>query len=294
MALQNGGVPAGSPDVGAPNALSKFWTWLRGDYEPPGAATEFGRLLWSYPPPLIDPNNKLLVIFSAKSACTNVLVWFFHHLGHAKAVRDYHPSPHQYRTQVYYRSKLYQRAYRMKFERMRVIRIVRDPYERAVSGFRHLLRHSHTRFGRKMGMSHIAANGLSFSEYLDFLERLNLRTCDAHFAVQRHPVEDALPVRFLINVSTEDLYQRLNEIETELGLEKTDLRGSDWINIIDRRNRPKDKPVTSADLFTQRLSQAQADKGPWPAYDDLLVPAARERLARLYAIDIESYGIKNR
>jgi hypothetical protein len=293
MALREGGLSAGSGDVGAPNAFATFWTWVRGDYAPPGAATGFGQLLWAYPPPLIDPARKLMVIFSAKSACTNVLVWFFHHLGHAKAVRDYHPSPHQYRTQVYYRSKLYHRAYRIKPERFKVIRVVRDPYERAASGFRHLLRHSHTRFGRKMGMSHITANGLSFSEYLDFLEGLDLRTCDAHFAIQRHPVEDVLPVRFLINVSTEDLYQRLNDVEAALGLEQTNLRGSDWIHAIDRRNRPKTHSAPRADVFTQRLFPAQADQGPWPAYEDLLTPAVRARLAKLYAVDIETYGIKS-
>src|SRR5262249_14181942 len=99
--------------------LSSLWAGLtRGrEYAPPGADTPLGQLLWSYPPPLIDPANKLVVIFSAKSACTNVLVWFFHHLGHAKAVRDYHPSPHQYRTQVYYRSKLYQRTYNLNLKK---------------------------------------------------------------------------------------------------------------------------------------------------------------------------------
>jgi hypothetical protein len=250
-----------------------------------------GRLLWHYPPPLIDPANRLVVIFSAKSACTNVLVWFFHHLGHAKAVRDYHPSPHQYRTQVYYRSKLYQRAYRMNFSRARVIRVIRDPYERAASGFRHLLRHSHAPFGRKMGMTHIGQQGLSFSEYIDFLETLDLRSCDPHFGVQRHPLEDVLPPHYLINVSTEDLYQRLNEIEGELGLEHTELRSSDWIARIDRRNRPEGTPGAD-DAYTQRLYPEQANKGPWPPYEDLLTPAARSRLARLYAVDIESYGIK--
>ena len=83
--------------------------------------------------------------------------------------------------------------------------------------------------------------GLSFAEYLDFLERLDLKTCDVHFAQQRHPIEDRLKINYLINVSTDDLYQRLNAIEADLDLKRTDLRTAEWVDQIDRRNQPKDK-----------------------------------------------------
>src|SRR5262249_41777851 len=139
---------------------------------PPLARTEIGRLLWSRPPPLINPDAKFVVIFSAKSACTNVLIWFFHHLGHLKAARDFHVWPHEYRVRVYYHSQLYQRAYKSDFSEFKVVRVVRDPYERAASGFRHIVRHAGGSIGRYMGMRHVAERGLSFAEYLDFLEGL--------------------------------------------------------------------------------------------------------------------------
>src|SRR5688572_4072882 len=82
-----------------------------GRYKPRHADTAIGELLWRRPAPLIDPHNRLVVIFSPKSACTNVVAWFFHHLGHTQAARDFHRSPHRYRFQVYYRSEIYQDAY---------------------------------------------------------------------------------------------------------------------------------------------------------------------------------------
>jgi hypothetical protein len=274
-------------------AFAAAWNHLLREDETPQLNTEIGRLLAHSPQPLIDPRNKLLVIFSAKSACSNVLVWFLHHLGHAAVARDFHRSPHEYRTQVYYHSMLYRQACKDDFRRYRVVRVIRDPYERAVSGFRHLLRHAHKPFGRQMKMGHVAEQGLSFSGYLDFLERLDLRNCDDHFAVQRHPIEDAVVVNDVINISTDDLFARLNAIEAELGLERTDLRSSAWVSHNDRRNRQEQASPTGS-AYTTPLSRKNARHGPWPLDADLLTPQACGRLANLYAVDLDTYGIKRR
>lgn len=270
--------------------LADAWGQLsRREYAPPGAKTPTGRLLWHDPPPLIDPHHKLMVIFSPKAACSNVVVWFLHHLGHADVARDYHVSPHRYRIEVYYHSALYHRAYRHNLRRYHVVRVVRDPYDRAVSAFRHLLHHAHGRFARNVGMSRILRDGLSFSQYLDFLERLDLRTCDVHFRLQRHPIEDVVSIDDLINVSSDDLYARLNAVEDKLGLKRTNLATSRWVTRIDRRNR-KEGETEISDLYRTPLSRDQALNGPWPSAKDFLNEDARRRLSRLYAVDIESYG----
>jgi hypothetical protein len=279
----------------APAAFAKVRNWLTrgGEYAPPGADTEFGRLLWAYPPPLIDPNAKTVVIFSPKSACSSVVVWFFHHLGHAKAARDFHFWPHHYREQVYYHSLLYQKAYDLDFSSFKVIRVVRDPNVRAVSAFRHLLSLAGAPFGRRIGMSYVAKSGLTFSEFLDYLESLDLTRCETHFALQRHPIEDRLPVHYLINVSKDDLFDRLNEVERDLGLERTDLRSFEWIADLARRHQPTNELKDVTDVYSRRFYTKDANKGPWPRADALLTPAARERLARLYAVDIKAYGMNS-
>jgi hypothetical protein len=117
------------------------------------------------------------------------------------------------------------------------------------------------------------------------------RTCDAHFGLQRHPIEDVLPVTHLINASSQDLYTRLNEVEADLGLPTTDFASLQWIKDLgDRRDRFGGK-LDVADAYTMRLTRRQARRGPWPTRNALLTPEARERIARLYAADIVSFTV---
>jgi hypothetical protein len=259
---------------------------------PPGVETEMGRLLWSAPTPLIHPAARMLVIFSAKSACTNVLIWFLHHLGHAEVARQFHNWPHEYRERVYYYSELYRKAYKLNFNQFKVVRVVRDPYDRAASSFRHVLRipFADRDIARASGHRDMPDKGLSFAQFLDFLENSDLVRCDMHYALQRHPIEDKLKPHYLINVSKEDLFKRLNGIEADLGLEQTDLQSMAWVQRLRRHNRPKAKLASSSDLYTRPLTREQATVGPWPDSSALLTPEARARIAKLYAVDIEAYA----
>jgi hypothetical protein len=273
-------------------ALAQITDWLSGFSEetPRDADPPMGRLLSRIPRPLIDPRNRLLLIFSPKSACSNVVVWFFHHLGHAQAARDYHPFPHRYRLEVYYSSELYRTACKADFSGYQVVRVVRDPLQRAVSAYRHLLSRPNGRLARAAGMTHIARKGLSFSDYIKFLEGLDLNNCDSHFAVQRHPIEDLVQVTDLINVSREDLYARLAAIEDRVGLQRTDLQSSDWVGRLNQRNRPQGQ-LHRSDINTTAFFPAQAKTGPWPQYEDFLTTDARAKLTALYAVDVQSYGV---
>ena len=265
---------------------------LTGNDPPPGAASELGRLLWTDPRPLVYPRKRMIVVFSPKSACTSVVIWFFHHLGHASAARDYSSWPHRYRTEVYYKSALYRRAYERDLSKFSLVRIVRDPFERAVSSFRHVQKGglADKEIARVLGRNNMSTAGLSFSEFLDFLERCDLNTCDPHFRVQRHPIEDRLPTRHLINASAEDLFSRLNEVEADFDLPITDFSKLEWLQKINRKHRHIDAPATHADPYTHRFNREAARNGSWPPYSAFLTPIARERLARLYAHDIAAYG----
>jgi hypothetical protein len=265
---------------------------LTGNDPPPGAASELGRLLWTDPRPLIYPRKRMIVVFSPKSACTNVVIWFFHQLGHSAAARDYSSWPHRYRTEVYYKSTLYRRAYERDLSKFSLVRVVRDPFERAVSSFRHVQKGglADKEIGRALGRTDMSTAGLSFSEFLDFLERCDLNTCDPHFRVQRHPIEDRLPTRHLINASAEDLFSRLNEVEADFNLPITDFSTLEWLQKINRKHRHMEAPAAPADAYNHRFDRESARNGSWPPYSAFLIPVARERLARLYARDIEAYG----
>jgi len=258
---------------------------------PPGANLELARLLRTDPPPLILPQARVAVIFSAKSACTSVVIWFLKQLGHLEAARDYHRWPHQYRIEVYYRSQLYANAFRQDLTKLRVIRVVRDPYSRAISSFRHALIYGFADqdIARALGRRDIKENGYSFSEFLDFLEQIDLTNCNVHFRIQRHPVEDKLRVRHLINVSTEDLFTRLNQLEAHMSLPHTDFASIPWFALSNDHRVARGSIDDLTNVDTRRFTAEAARKGPWAPYEAFLTPAARERIARLYAVDFESY-----
>jgi hypothetical protein len=256
------------------------------------AQTPLRRMLARVPQPLIDPDRKLIVIYSAKSACTNLLLWFLHHLGHLQAARDFHWWPHRYRDHVYYRSDIYQRGLRSRLREFTVVRVVRDPFQRALSSFRHVVRHKS--FDEHIGrvLSQPAEAGLSLSRFLDFLEKIDLADCDPHYALQHHPIEKILPVHHLINVSVENLFARFNEIEAAVGLPKSDLAHAEWVQELSERHQTA-KHSFSGDAYTRILTRQDALKRRWPDYDVLLTDEAKARIAKLYATDLKAYGIES-
>jgi hypothetical protein len=248
-------------------------------------------LLKVKPRPLIAPEARMVVLFSPKAACTNVVMWFLHHLGHGQKARDYAAWPHRYRGQVYYQSDLYRDACRLDLTGFTVIKVIRDSFDRAESAFRHALatRLIKNNVAPVLGDLDVVRDGLSFDQFLTFLEHSDLTTCDPHFRLQRHPIEDVLPVHHLINISREDLHARLGEIERELGLPKPGPEFADWLHSIRNHRRPEQELPPVDDLYHLRFTQLQARKGPWPAAGSFINPHARERLKKLYAIDIDSY-----
>jgi hypothetical protein len=276
--------------TGLPQAWQKLSRRL---LETAPALTKAGRLKQLFqirPRPLIHPDARMIVIFSPKSACSSVAIWFFHQLGQAEAARKVSEWPHQYRRQ-YYRSDLYQKAFDLDLSSFAAVRVVRDPFDRAVSSFRHGLRSHLTdhHLAKFVGRSNLAINGLSFSEFLDALERCDLRTCNSHFRIQKHPLEDVIPVRHLINVSTQDLFTRLNEVERDIGLPVTDFAKLSWLNKLGDSRSHGNRTCEVADAYTHPFTQKLARRGPWPSYQAFLTPTARERIARLYAVDIDTY-----
>jgi hypothetical protein len=286
----------------AANALVSGWQALSRatgldrltDDRPPGAKSELGGLLWTDPRPLILPRKRMIVVFSPKSACTSTVIWFFHQLGHAKAARDYASWPHRYRTEVYYKSRLYRKAFERDMSTFSLVRIIRDPFERAVSSFRHVQKGglADRAMAKILGRRDMAIAGLSFSEFLDFLEGCNLKTCDPHFRIQRHPIEDRLPTRHLINASTENLFSRLKQVEVDFDLPLTDFEQLDWLRRLNPGHSHVEATLVPAeDVYTHRFTRDDARSGSWPGYAAFLTPVARERLARLYVTDIQAYGI---
>lgn len=182
------------------------------------------------PRPLIMSNSKTVISWSPKSGCSHVVVWFFLREGLLRAANYYHGWPHNYRSEVYYKSQFYKNAAEelkeSKGEGYTLIKVTRDPAKRLVSIFRHVCRHKfmHDEFSRKLKLDAMR-DGVSLMDLRKYLEGENLvapTRVNPHLCAQVHPVWDMSFDRTItLNMDQTSLNPGLNAIEKELGLGKT-------------------------------------------------------------------------
>lgn len=243
------------------------------------------------PLPLLDPEHKVMVLFSPKSACSTVAMWFFSMIGHLKAARDFAPGPHGYRQFVYYWSDLHRRALSDDLSTYTVIRVIRDPYDRVASSFRHALKtgYADKELEKALPGYDPKERGISFSEFVDFLATEDLATCNVHHRRQSHPIEELLTPHHVINITQENLFTRANEVEAQIGLPLTDFQGITWAHENEKKRDVRRVEMVE-DASGKLLTRNHAKSGPWPSSKNLLSPAMRERIAALYPRDVELFA----
>ena len=283
---------AAPPSNRAPNAVLQL---PRANARPDAAGTRM-RLaatpVTTAPKPLINADKNLVVLWSPKSACTTVYVWFSHISGFAGDVKDYASWPHRHRLEQYLKSDLYFESAANGMENARLLRIIRDPYGRAVSIYRHALL---TMFADKAMAEYsngtiTAVEGYSFQTFLDMAVTLNMRTADIHFRPQVHLYESRRKADRVINISKQDLFTELNAFEAEIGIPKTNFDDLNWLHSLESKRKAKQEPMAGEALDTVAFSRHQVNKlGLFPSYSQLLTPAAREKVEAIYKSDFDAY-----
>lgn len=176
------------------------------------------------PLPLLDASRRTVISWSAKSACTHVVIWYLHRVGLLDEARKYHPWVHRYRGEVLYHSELYRHARdqlgREGASKWTYVKVVRDPIKRCVSSYRHALKHGYEneRMSRALGCDIDHKTGYSYETFLKYLGLIDLHECDIHHRVQKHSLDTvAFGRTWLINVDEQDLDSALAEIDCQQG-----------------------------------------------------------------------------
>ena len=165
--------------------------------------------------PLFLEERDVAVLWSAKAGCTFAVKWFFYQRGELEQALDHSSWIHDYRTQVYRMSAAYELGvHRAEYGKFRYLRLVRNPFSRAVSSFLHMVRtvgdHGfHRPFNEFLGRDIEQDAGASFAEFCEFLLSIDVARCDIHYRQQAHPLE----TRRLIDV---DHIIHLENLEQEL------------------------------------------------------------------------------
>jgi len=249
--------------------------------------------LLTLPIPLLNPDKSLLVLWSAKSACSLTFVWYLKTVGLLDHFRASGCSPHEYRARHYLRSDAFARGSRKVLDDYFVVHVIRDPYLRTVSCYRHALAHpfAEKRFSAFEDGSLDRHRGFSFSRYLDFLETLDLAGTNLHHRQQLHGIERIKLPDHVINISKGNFLQELNLLEHRLGLPQTNFAELGWLLEREEGRKAKTSAFGEDRVANQPFNAAAAaGRAPWPNYEQFLTKPIRRRIEHLYAADFKTFG----
>ena len=145
--------------------------------------------------PLFLEKKDVAVMWSAKAGCTFAVKWFLLQRGELEQALAYSSWIHDYRTQVYRKSEAYQAGvHRAEYGKFRYLKLVRNPFARAVSSYLHMVRtvgdHTfHAPFNEFLGRDIEGTDGATFSDFCNFLLATDTARCDVHYRRQAHPME---------------------------------------------------------------------------------------------------------
>jgi hypothetical protein len=229
----------------------------------------------------------LAVMWSYKAACTTVIKWVFQQNGLLSEAMAYNSWVHKYRLHHYQKSERYlSRLKRLSSGAFEVVKVVRNPLDRAVSSYIHAYRHGYDdeAIAKVVQRPVARRQRFSFREFVAYLEQSDLLYCNPHHRVQVAPIERHVLFRTrpskIIKIE-HGLNAALGELERGLGLPATDFTN----------------PVFESDHHTLRAAQAGLAADLVHIPKDAVPPAAMfydrelaEKVARLYAEDFRHYG----
>ena len=243
------------------------------------------------PKPLLDHTLRLGLLWSAKAGCTFSVKWFFHHSGLLEEALEYDPWIHNYRKDVYNQSSDYRETIKDFLrgpDQYTMVKLVRDPYDRAVSSFIHAAKHEflEERMSTYLGRSVDQQHRFSFDEFVGYLETINLRKCNPHHRIQVHEIERKLKIK-LRAIRLDHSFQELEEIEKELGLPISDKKQ------LNTSNHHTVRQFDERLGFVGETNYEDLRKmGNLPVAEQFYNEALRKRVAKLYQEDFERYGFE--
>lgn len=248
--------------------------------------------------PLMSADFPIAVCWSAKAGCTTVLKWFLAHNGLLDEAAAHSEWLHDYREQRFCAGHDYRRSCEQLFgqtvARTCIVKVIRDPARRAVSGYLHFLRHAHHKTwpaGAMLNRWKTAAGlgrqrGLSFRQFLRFLaaEQAQGHTIDPHFRPQFEPLQDA---RVHTHIPLEHLAAGLLSLERRFYLPHVDVHGLG--------KSPHHNTPTSHCSWPEAAAMFPADRETLetlgiPSAEAFLDPETLASVHAVYRADYEAYG----
>jgi hypothetical protein len=232
-------------------------------------------------------------IWSARSACSQVMLWFFAQCGLLEQSTALHWFPHRYRRTMN-RNSMYAEWHRAcRIEETPFVRVIRDPCKRTVSTFSSALRRKEicrAEVSALLGREVTDQNAFSFCEFLSFLVSIDVSACNPHIREQLNPIETRVRPSHYINVDAQDLHAGLNQFEEMVGLPRSNFTSGPLRAAIDelQKHHVTRRFDPGEDYSDVRLGRFGV-RNQWPSHESLLTLENRHRIERIYQRDFAAY-----
>jgi len=221
--------------------------------------------------PLYAENFPFLIFYSFKAGSSSIIKWFLFQIGKFEEGKT---AIHQYLYGNYflqqdYRNKLLKEMFTGNKQWLKV---VRNPYMRAVSSFLHVLKYQNI-------IDNNQKRGCSFKEFLYYLKKLNIKTVDQLFRQQ-----------YLQNEEKYMKYIHLEKFSDEIRLleQKYQLPTSPLEEITYTWHHNADKMGIEGDFANKTLTK-ESFKHPLPTYNSFYDEENLRLVKEIYKDDFIYY-----
>ena len=248
--------------------------------------------------PLFHEDFPLILLWSEKSGCTTLLKWFFYQLGLLDDALKHSDWVHDYENQVFKARDDYLLDLDRALDKQEkpVVKLVRDPYQRALSSYLSLTekkdgeehwsievrRHVRNYFYGTVGGPY----GFSYRQYLQWLQETGVDECDGHIAPQRSPLEDHISGVQILKL--EEFSDRIRSLEAAHGLKESDLEAiSESAHHVKKATLEGARQGAVAEI---QIPMPRPDWYPVPSSRNFYTQECADRVRSIFEGGFESYG----
>lgn len=158
----------------------------------------------------------------------------------------YNPWVHRYRQDVYFAKGQHHKGARLFLQHpdeFQVIKIVANPFKRAVSSFVHasIMKYEDKQLSNFLGRRIDPQNRFTFREFVKYLNVIDITSCNSHHRLQTTELDRTRMVEPITVVRLDDSMNEIPKLEKHLQLKTTDL--------ITLRKSKHHRPKVTTDRF---------------------------------------------
>jgi hypothetical protein len=233
----------------------------------------------------VDPDSRFILFFTAKSGCTFAHRWFFEQIGKLDEALEYNKWIHRYRINKYHKDPEFKSILQTAWEkRAKNIKLVRCPFQRAVSSYLHCVRFKklHGDISGFLDRPVDEDNTFSFEEFVKFLDSIDITKCNPHYRRQTSDLEINGRLLFYRVIKLENSIQAFSNLEKDLGLKQTDLLGLSASH--HHINKGNVENSYCGDKYIKHMDKLINH------YRDFYNDSTIKKITQIYAADFKSYN----